>query len=534
MGQTNPKTVLLQSLAPLKPFKLWVLFTCALCTVFEILPPLFIGKLTDSLININNDTVTEAVGIALWFCGTICVCFVLNWYQNYNWFKMTQKGTMCVRNCLFDKLIQNNNQFFEQNSKGDLANRLINDSATWAECQMIKTPVLVLNLFHLICIFAILFYFNWTLALIVAAMSLIYFAFYLKMNKSIRKNAVKQRQDMSAVMHVANEVLGGMESVKLFQKEPYFSKRFKKHTVSYYQNTTKVQLFQSLGLAANGFIASAMPVAVLVTGIYLVVDGRVTVGEIVSFYAYVALVIKPLQNLSNYSMANQQAKAVEERLITLFSQVEQINMQPIDAIQTLTFQNMNVQFETGRKLYSDFSLSIHNGDRLAFVGESGSGKSTLLKIILGQVQVKNGEFQVNEVPFSQVDYQSYLSAISALPQQNFVFDGTVRENILFDAEQDLTEVLSMVNLSPNYLEKQVAQLSGGEVQRVCLARALVKPCDFLVLDEPTSALDEETERKFIQNLNEFLKQRHVGLLVVTHRKAILDICDRTIRNESMT
>ena len=533
MTQSNAKSVLLKSLAPLKPFKLWVIFTCGLNTIFQILPPLFIGKLTDSLINLNGGTVAQAVNIALLFFATICVCFVLNWYQNYNWFKMTQKGAMCVRNCLFDKVIQNNNQFFVENSKGDVANRLINDGAIWAETQMIKTPVLFLNLFHLAIIYGILFYFNWILAAIVVAMSLIYFLFYLKMNKSIRKNAVKQRQDMSTIMHITSEVLSGIESVKLFQKEQYFSKRFQQHTGSYFTNTAKVQLFQTLGSSVSSFISSAMPVAVLLAGIFLVAEGRVSVGEIISFYAYVALVIEPLQNLSNYSMANQQAKAVEERLTTLFDQVAEETKPPVTEIKSLDFKNLTFQFENGRKLYSNFHLSIKHGDRLAFVGESGSGKSTLLKIILGQIQLNNGQFQVNEVPLEDISYQSYLKAISALPQNNFVFEGTVKENILFEEEKDLTEILSMVNLSSEYLEKKATLLSGGEVQRVCLARALAKPCDFLVLDEPTSALDEETERKFIQSLDEYLKKHHMGLLVVTHRKAILEICDRQVSNSSV-
>lgn len=218
--------------------------------------------------------------------------------------------------------------------------------------------------------------------------------------------------------------------------------------------------------------------------------------------------------------------------------VENLGNEKIEFKENITLKNLTFEYEKDKEILKDISLNIQKGERIAFVGESGSGKTTLVDSIIGLYKQKSGEIYIDNVLLTGKNLRSWRSSIGYIPQEVYLFDGTVEDNIVFGREYDshkLEEALKKAQIW-EFLQKKNGvktivgdkgiMLSGGQKQRLAIARALYNNPEILVLDEATSALDNDTEKEI---MNEIYKaSENKTLIIIAHRLTTLEGCNRIV------
>ena len=231
---------------------------------------------------------------------------------------------------------------------------------------------------------------------------------------------------------------------------------------------------------------------------------------------------------------------ITEELNTLKEDLSDKNIEFRDKIE---LKNINFSYQE-KLVLNDISLTINKGEKIGFVGESGTGKSSLVDLIIGINQPNQGEILIDGIPLNSTNLQNWRSQIGYIPQQVYLFDGTIADNVCFGKKLDknlLEKVLKQANIFDFLQTKQGVntlvgeggiQLSGGQKQRIAIARAFYSEPDILVLDEATSALDEETEKRIMDEI--YLATKNKTLIIIAHRVSTLKLCSKVyeIKNNS--
>ena len=513
-------------LKPLHARRIVVMLINAVYILMALLPPFLIAMLIDDLYPYSSES------YAHWFiigtiAGVLLVCFFLDWLQKYLWVDLVNRGAGIVRSFFFANVLHKHYKFFQEHSVGDINNKVINDSYIYVQSRLMMMPTLCLNILHIVVIFGFLLYLNVYMKLMVVVFSLVFFVAYSQINKHLRRNAVKEREDFSTLMSEANEVLTGVNTIQLYSAESYTAEHFEKSVDAYERSLGKLKFWQTLSKSSIDTITSIVPVAAIVAGVlYLAVGGNITVGSIVAFYYFLPRLKEPVKALADFNLDLQNAKAVEKRLEELLSNEtdELAHLEKITTIDGLEFKNLGFGYPDGEMVLSGLNTELVRSDSLAIVGPSGTGKSTLMRLLMHQVVPSEGEIKINGKNSVGVDPASYISRIAVLPQDVFIFDSTIHDNICFGQEYPEKRVRDAATLSAIdhfSMDENALGLSGGERQRVGLARALARDYDVLILDEPTSELDHKTESTIIANLKEVQRDNNCIMIVITHSDNVL-------------
>jgi len=325
----------------------------------------------------------------------------------------------------------------------------------------------------------------------------------------------------------ANESLYNIDMVQLNLAQKYFGKRFATVADAHMQNQSRQQLWKSLAQSSTSTVLNLIPIVAVVLGIVFYHRGAVTVGQIVAFYALLPQLGEPFRNLANFNMMYQSAKGVELRLASLLITKEEETLaqgENIGVIESISLNNLTFSYDQSKIVLNGLTLSLEKGDCMGIVGASGVGKTTLLKILLKRLVAQ--DIFINKIPLNEVSDESYFEKVSFLPQDVFLFNDSINENISFGREGDIDAALELAYA--DNITSEHSMLSGGEKQRIGMARAVFGERDVIILDEPTSALDVGSEKIIIDNLHSLIKERPVILIIVTHRAGLLKICNKTL------
>ena len=521
-------TIVKETLSNIKKFRYFTVSICLFSYLFGMIQPYYLGKLLDQA--------ELPASVIITLCGIILVLlisnFLLDWLQNFLWFKMIYKGIYLVRKRLFKEVIQQNFEYITKNQCGDIVNRLINDSAVYAEKQLITMPMLLINVSTLVVIFSVIAFLNIYIALILFVISILYFASYRFFDKKLRKYALLSGGDSSKMMHTANRLYEGIPTIKLFGKEKFFEKKFENSVFDKYKSSVELRRWQSLAQSLSSFIAGLLPVVSIMAGIYFVSIGKCTMGAIFTIFTiftYTGYIGEPIRNLTDFNIKVQEGKAMEKRLEFLIpEQKEEEKKKELEVIETLQMDQVCYEYENGTGV-KNINISLKQGDCLGIVGPSGTGKSTCLKLLLGQLHPTEGSIKVNGERLE--NYSSYLRKLAILPQEIFLFEDSVKENIVFGRNYDNKELETLLHRLEieKFYGRDMNELSGGEKKRVGICRALLGFQNVLILDEPTSDVDMEMEKKMVKLVGEYVTKKNGILIVITHRPEILKICNKTLQ-----
>ncbi len=521
--------IVTKSIRPLYKMRVLTLILCVIDAIVALIPAILIGLIIDKL-----DDRNYVIMLGLIASLIVILHFFTNWIQNYYWFKMIHKGTALVREVIFEKLLCKSHDFFEENSSGDLLSKVVNDSALYAQNKLITFPMLFTNCTTLFVVLSVCISASMPLSAMAVLLLSGYFLSYLSLNKRLRSSTKKERESFSSVLDTGVNILDGMYTIRLFRSEDFFASKFGTAVRRNCDFIIKLQFWKSMGISGADAILGIASALCLIIGAILIQAGHLSIGSLVMFNMLLNYTGEPVRNLTDYNLGRQGAKAVASRLENLLaSNAHDEEPRPlVDEISSIILENVSFKYNgMERQVIKELTLSLESGDRLAIVGASGTGKSTLIKLLLGLLSPTRGQILINGKTIGSYDYKSYLSHVSILPQDIFLFDGSISENVKFGTEFEQSEIFSVLEtVSLNKLNQNqgVKGFSGGERQRVGLARALLRTPDILILDEPTSALDAETERIIVDNIEKYLNGKKTILVVISHRHAILTLANRKI------
>ncbi len=297
----------------------------------------------------------------------------------------------------------------------------------------------------------------------------------------------------------------------------------------------------------QGTIVNAIRSALLLLMFWLIYTHDITLGQMFSLFVYSFFIFSPLAEMGTVAASYQQARASVEKLEEILHQEPERqpeNAVVLPAIDTLAFESVRFQHERAERPAVDgVSLDIHAGETIAFVGPSGSGKTTLMKLVVGLYRPTNGSIRFNNISTDRINYERLRTRIGLVAQETQLFAGTIRENLLFvnpdatdadclavlhDAAADAVLARNTEGLNAKIGEGGL-KLSGGEKQRLAIARALLRKPDLIVFDEATSSLDSLTEKSITETIQRIAKSRpKLITLVVAHRLSTIAHADRIV------
>ncbi|HEM3695928.1 TPA: ABC transporter ATP-binding protein [Streptococcus suis] len=529
-------TTFKQTLKPIRIQRLVTFFFQLLSILFSLSQPILIGYLIDQISQINQGGRMDAIYHTIFLLVLVSILDFLIYYIKDFFFQQTlAKGIMLMRYHVMSAALGEPLSSFNHQENGDKLNKILNDSETYAKYLVYLIPETIIFMTRLLIIYSIFFVTSFELTVIILGIFVAYTCIYLALNKSIKPRIQTESESYSKVMEDTVELLQGRETIKLGLKDTFFKRRFQDSLNRYLVSKTQVLRVSSLDSAFMNFFYSIIPITILGVGVFLVLQGKLTLGSLFTLQSYTHWILDPVFSIATLNRLKQQADVALPRLQEFFKHEESVERpvlkQELNRIQTLELQKVCFAYESNQNMIQELDLRLEVGSRLAVVGQTGSGKSTLSKLLLGILHPTSGHILVNGQNLFDFETEDLLVRISYLPQDVFLFAAGVRENIQFDQGWELSEqVIAGLHLE-DLLGREVDSkhsLSGGERQRIGIARSLNQSVDVLIYDEPTSALDQATEDSVVATIASYLDENPAIFIAITHRKKILEICNQQL------
>lgn len=340
------------------------------------------------------------------------------------------------------------------------------------------------------------------------------------------------------------EDINGIETIKSLTSEEVCYQKIDGEFVDYLDNSFRLSKLSILQTSLKQGAQLILNVLILWTGAQLVMGNTISIGQLITFNMLLSYFTNPLENIINLQTKLQSAKVANTRLNEVYL-IESEFGQSDDTYQEgiadgdITVTDLSYKYGFGRDTLTDVSLTIRQGEKISFVGVSGSGKTTLAKMLVNFYQPYKGHIDFNGQNISRIDKKTLRQHINHLPQQSYIFSGSVLENLTLGAARGITqadilkaceiaEIRQDIENMPMGFQTELsdgAGLSGGQKQRIALARALLTKSPVLILDEATSGLDVLTEKQVIDNL---LALKDKTIIFVAHRLSIAERTDRIV------
>lgn len=487
-----------------------------------------------------NSTFEEAQRLALILIGLGILNYPLRYYHYFGLRQVVDKSTRLIRSRIYKKFQVLPASFYSQSKQGTLISTVMNDTAVFSEAfknslEVIREPVTALSLL------GVAFYHDWQLTLIILATAPMFMVTLHYSGKRIRKYVGRAQEDQADMTHVVGETLGGQKIVKAFGLQDYVIGRFEKFQQKLLDHRRKSNSAEELSHPLVELIGSFAFAGVIVFAHHRITTGELTTGGFISFVAALAMFMDPIRRFSKANAKLNQAQAAASRIFSLLDVKEepQIHLKELSAFSdSIEFRNVTFSYGEGTVL-KNFNLTIKKGEKVGLVGLSGSGKSTLVSLLLRLYDVKEGEILIDGVNVNQFSLSSVRRVFGLVSQDIFLFNDTVRENLTTGDMHTDDEIKKALEISyawdfvsdlPKGLETPIGdrglRLSGGQSQRLTIARAFLKNRDVLLFDEATSALDNESE-KIVQAALERVAG-HKTVIAVAHRLSTLKDFNRII------
>lgn len=489
---------------------------------------------------------TEA---AKWVPYTFPLLFLINGTSRYFHLTrvryLTELVVASLREKLLSKVTQLNLTFHNQfgAGSGGLMSRFLNDTALLQEgiffgFTIVREPITAIALL------GYMLYLDWRLTLYALLFLPIISMVIRKVSKSLRKYGYMNREAMEGLTGTIKESLDGMRVIQSFNLESEMNDRFAKNQREYLE-TRRLIINREEGVSPlNEFIVSLIFMGFAIYAIHEVFGGRSSPGQLIAFITAAAGLQIPVKNIQNAQIRIQQTIVIFDRLHQLLdstSTVPQVRQpKPFPkSWQKIKFEN--VSFAYGDELVlRNVNLEIKRGEVIALVGESGSGKSTIVNMLERFFDPTKGRILIDDTPLNDFDLKDLRRNIALVTQDVFLFRDTIERNIQAgDFTRDISGVLPAAKLANahSFIEKTPAGymspvgdrgnfLSGGEKQRVSIARAIFKDAPILILDEATSALDSVSEMEVQKGLNQLMQGRTA--FVIAHRLSTVMKADRIL------
>lgn len=444
---------------------------------------------------------------------------------------------------LYKKLMHQSSSFFDKQTSGKVLKGYNNDADKSCSGLLTNIKTCISRLFSSISLIAVLFYNSWMLAIIAVIALTCAMIPLIKMKSTIKGVYNKSEGENAKVLTTYNEAFAGNKIIAAYNLYDLKKSQFNKLVNTVFG--LRIKITQHVGWLSPlmHIIVSCGIGAVIGLGSYLIVQGKLTAGQFVSFITALIMLYTPIKGLGNNAKSMTTCLCAMERVVSKLDKKSGIIDKP-DAINfpdfkdKIIFEDINFEYKKDKPVLKNISFEVPKGETIALVGNSGGGKTTIVNLLPRFYKLKKGAIKIDGISINDIKLNDLREHIAIVFQDNFLFEGTIRDNILL-GKLDATEaelhnaiknsyLEDFINSLENGLDTQIGErgvlLSGGQKQRIGIARAFLKNAPILILDEATSALDNQAEHIVQQAIDNLMKDRTV--FVIAHRLSTIQNANR--------
>ena len=490
----------------------------------------------------------------LWIIGGIFAATVIKVVSSYyseiasNFVTETIKREIKID--IFSHLEKLPISYFKKNKLGDTLSKLTNDTTSLGRIGFIIFDMFK-ELLTVLILTGRMFQVDYILALVSLILLPLIIRVVRKYTKKIRKYGRERQDTTGKVTAFTQETLSGIFVIKAFNNTDFVIDKYKDLTKEEFEQAYKTTKIKAKVSPINEVITTFMVLLVVLYGGYqILVTKKITSGDLISFVTALGLMHQPLKRLISKNNDLQDSLPSADRVVEIFDEKIETDVfgeaiEFDEKIQDIKFENVNYKYEDSNEyVLKNINLDVKAGEIVAFVGKSGSGKTTLVNLLARFFNTDEGTVKVNGVNIKNIPLKIYRNKFAIVPQETFLFGGTIKENISFGKEVTDEEIISAAKMAnaynfiqedlPNKFETEVGErgalLSGGQKQRIAIARALIKNPEIMILDEATSALDSESEKLVQEALDSLMEGRTT--FVIAHRLSTIVRADKIVVMEN--
>lgn len=521
-----------------KPYRR-VFWTDMFCAVILALTgvafPIIIRYLTRSVFHLPASQMIESV---LLCSGAMFALYVIQAACQYY---VTSYGHIMgahieydMRRDLFSHMEKLSFSYFDKNSTGAMASRILSDLFDITELAHHGPENVVISLVKIGGAFIFLLTINVPVTLILLAMTLFMLVFSIRMNREMRKTFMNNRRNIASINAVAQDSLSGIRTVASFNNEHVELQKFDTNNERFLESKRVNYMVMGKYHTVNGFLQGLMYVSVVLAGGFSVARGHMAAEDIVIYILYINMFLDPIKLLIQFTEQFQKGYTGFIRMIEVLDTEAEIKDRPnaVDAGKlkgNIRFDKVSFYYEKDEPVLKDISVEISAGRTVALVGPSGAGKTTFVSLIPRFYEAVSGQVSVDGRDVRDYSLTSLRNNIGVVQQDVYIFNTSIRENIAYGQPGAPLEavieaakkahihdfIMSLPNGYDTLCGEHGVRFSGGQKQRLSIARVFLKNPPILILDEATSALDNQSEVQVQEALNELAKNRTT--LVIAHR-----------------
>ncbi|HMV59202.1 MAG: ABC transporter ATP-binding protein [Nitrospira sp.] len=522
-----------------------VTFVCAgLATALELVPPYLVKIVIDDVIQAKRPE------MLMWVLGALLGSYILRNLMSSMRVRfnnlLEQKAVHTLRMQVFGALQRLSLSYFENRSTGEIMTRVTSDTEHVERIFVDGLEGLLTASLTLIGITIMMFFLNWKLALLSLVPIPILIVCAAWFTKRVHKYYAEIRKSVADLNAYLQDALSGIKETIGFNQHEYERKRFETLSQTYSQNSLRAMFLWSWYWPGMVFVGSTGTVLILWYGAEEVMAGNLTVGQLVMFLSYLGLFYTPINEIHSLNHMLQHALAASERVFEILDTKAEVEdrpgaVRPVERLRgAVEYRQVVFGYRQEGTVLSDVNLTVRPGERIALVGPSGAGKTSLLKLLMRFYDVRSGAVLVDGYDVRDLPVAFLRGQIGLVQQEPFLFNGTVRQNIVYSdlsASHERVEAAARAARAHDFITRlpdgydswigeRGVKLSVGQKQRVSIARVLLKDPPIIIFDEATSNIDTETEVKIREALNDLTKGRTT--FIIAHRLATLHDVDRII------
>ena len=538
---------ILRYLKPYLALEIGIAICMIILVGLALVDPLVLKILIDDVLVDRNVALLNILIIAL--IGLIFLRGILNILTTYIYSFVGQRILFDIRCGLFQHIEKLPLSFFSKTKTGEIMSRVNSDVERLRNIVTTTFISLITDLVTLVAILGLLLYLDWRLTLLSLTLFPFFFVSQVHLGKKIKRKSRETREKSADILSFFQETISGIKLVQSFVREKFEARRLVKKSKELINLRIGLGILGALASSIAGFLAAMGPIIVLWYGGHEVIRGALSIGGLVAFYAYVGRLFSPVFRLAQHNVAIQTAMASIDRIFEYLDIEPQIKDSPKSIILNqvnghIIFRNVNLSYDHDESILRDLSFEVKPGQKVAIVGRSGVGKSTIVNLICRFYDPQSGSILLDGRNIREIKLSSLRKDIGLVSQETILFNSTVKENIqygktkasdeeIIDAAQK-AHIHDFITSLPEKYETIIGErgirLSGGECQRLSIARTILKDPKILILDEAMSSLDSKSERLIQSSIEPLMRDR--TCIVIAHRlSTIINVDNILVLNE---
>jgi len=528
-------------LLPQKKLLVHVFVASIITVLLGIFGAFYFRILLDEVLpaGLNNTLHIISIGVVLLKVFQV----LLNAFRSHLLLYLSQKLDIALLLSYYRHVLSLPMNFFGTRKVGEILARF-NDATHVRDAISGATLTIMIDTIMVIAGGVILFNQNAYMFGVAVVLVVLYFIIVFCFNSWYKRLNQKLMEDNAQLTSYLVESLNGIQTIKAYKAEGEANIKTEKRFITLLGSIFKLSWVSNLQGSLNGLLEATGGIVILWVGAVNVLNGNITIGQLITFNALLVYFLDPVKNLINLQPMMQTAVVAADRLGEILDLPPEVQgneankLSPQSIAGNIELRDISFRYGTRQLVLEDINLTVKQGEKIAFVGESGSGKTTLAKLLLNLYTAEKGEILINNTNIKDIRIEALRERIAYVPQETFLFSGTIMENLMLglpeSTPEDIIEAAKMaqahdfINTLPlryeTMLEENGANLSGGQRQRLAITRAILKKPDILILDEATSNLDSITERAIEKTINEY--SQGITTFIIAHRLSTIKRCDR--------